>query len=204
MQEKWLAWAQEIQSIAQAGLEYTRDPFDRERFERLRNLSVQIVSEYTGISDEKVRDLFAGETGYQTPKVDVRAVVHKEGKLLFVKELDNKWALPGGWAEPNLSLRENVSREVLEEAGVSVEPLRVLAILDRNKHTEDTYPYSVYKIFVQCRYLDGQFESNIETSDAGFFARDNIPELSIIRNTARQIDLCFESISGGSHEAIFD
>jgi len=202
--QQWLTWAQEIQSIGQAGVEYSPDEFDRERFKRLRSLAAEIISQYADISIEKATDLFAGENGYQTPKVDVRAVVPQDDRILLVKENDNKWALPGGWAEPNLSLRENVAKEVMEEAGVTIEPQAVIAILDRNRHTDDNYPYSVYKIFVRCTYLGGQFEHNIETSDAKFFSRTEIPELSITRTTMNQLLLCFDRLLDNNIETLFE
>jgi len=202
--QQWLAWAQEIQSIGQAGVEYSSDAFDRERFKRLRSLAAEIISQYADISIEKAIDLFAGENGYQTPKVDVRAVVPRDGALLLVKENDNKWALPGGWAEPNLTLRENVAKEVMEEAGAIIEPQTVIAILDRNRHTEDNYPYSVYKIFIKCAYLGGQFEHNIETHDAKIFSRSEIPELSTTRTTMSQLLLCFDRVFDNSTETLFE
>jgi ADP-ribose pyrophosphatase YjhB (NUDIX family) len=202
--KKWYSWAQTIQSIAQAGLEYSRDPYDRERFRQLRRLSVEIVSEYTELTTQKVTELFANETGYQTPKVDVRAVVQHGGKLLLVQENDEKWSLPGGWAEPNLSVRQNAEREVLEESGFKVEASRLVAVLDRNRHVDDEFPYSVYKIFVECTYLEGEFSSNIETSDARFFSREEIPELSTTRTTMAQVQMCFDHLAGKHPGVLFD
>lgn len=130
---KWLDWAKEIQAISQAGLEYTKDVYDMERFEQLRELSIEIMHEYTEAGDEKIRTLFASETGYQTPKVDVRGVIFQDGKLLLVKEkADGAWALPGGWADIGLSPAEVVVKEVKEEAGYDVRAGRLLAVLIRN------------------------------------------------------------------------
>ncbi len=201
MNSKWLEWAQQILSIAQAGLEYSKGPFDLERYEKLRKLSAEIVATYATIDVEKAETLFASDKGYQTPKVDVRAVVQNEGKLLLVKEHDDRWALPGGWAEPNLSLRENVVKEALEEAGMNVRPRRVVAILDRNRYAGDLYPYSVYKVFVECDLLGGEFKQNLETRAAEFFSEDEIPELSRTRNTIEQIRMCFRHIRS-EHEAV--
>ena len=170
MQKKWIQWIQEMQAIAQTGLEYSRDKFDLERFQQLRDLSINILHEYTEIDHAKLRDLFANENGYQTPKVDIRVVIYDEDKILFTKEKDDgKWSLPGGWADINLSVRENAIKEVHEEAGIEVEPQNIIAILDRAKYISDDYPYSVYKIFVECDYIKGSFRDNLETSDAKFF-----------------------------------
>ena len=205
MDKKWLDWAKQLQAISQSGLEYSKDKYDIERFEQIRNLSIEIISEYTDMDNTKVRSLFANEQGYQTTKVDVRAAVFKNNKILMVREeLDNKWSLPGGWADIDLSVYENVVKETKEEAGVEITPRRVIAVLDRNKHIDDTFPYSVYKIFVECDYISGEHQKNIETIESGFFTNDNLPELSEGRNTLSQIQMCFQARKEGKFEAIFD
>ena len=204
MNTKWLYWAQKMQSISQAGIEYSKDPYDVERFEQLRNLSAEIVSEYTEIDMEKVIDLFSNETGYQTPKIDVRASIIKDDKILLVQENDGEWALPGGWAEPHLSIKENTRKEVMEEAGVEIIPEEIIAVLDRNRHTNDNYPYSVYKIFIQCTFLSGSFRKNIETIRADFFDKDDLPVLSAARISQEQIDICFQHLKDKDRKIIFD
>lgn len=195
MEEKWLTWAKKLQSIAQAGLEYSKDKYDIERFQQIRDLSAKIMSEYTEVSIEKVKDLFCNEDGYQTPKVDVRSAVFKENKILLVKEmLDGCWALPGGWAEVNLTVKENSMKECMEEAGVKVEPKRIIAVLDRNRNYEVPNPYGIYKIFVYCELISGEFKENIETECSGFFSLDKLPPLSLERNTYEQVKMCFEGL----------
>jgi Hydrolase of X-linked nucleoside diphosphate N terminal/NUDIX domain len=128
MQLKWLEWAKQIQSISQAGLAYSKDMYDLDRFEQLRNLSIEIMNAYTDVEIDKIKTLFASETGYATPKVDIRAVVFNEGKILLVKErTDHAWALPGGWADIGLSPKEVAVKEVMEESGYVVEPIRLCA-----------------------------------------------------------------------------
>jgi len=205
MEKKWLSWAKELQAIAQCGLEYSTDKFDIERFEQIRNLSVEIISEYTGMDNARVRDLFADESGYQTPKVDVRAAIFKEDTILLVKEQsDGKWSMPGGWADIDNTLYENIVKETMEEAGAEITPKRVVAILDRNKAVEDNYPYSVYKIFVECDFVKGEYQDNIETSQSGFFTFDKLPELSHTRNTLEQVKLCFDARKEKTFEVVFD
>ena len=121
MNEKWLQWASELQSIAQAGLTFSTDKYDLDRYQQIRSIVVDILHEYTDIDHKKIRDLFASETGYQTPKVDIRAAVFKDDKILMVKEkVDGTWSLPGGWADVNTSVSESAIRECLEEAGAIV------------------------------------------------------------------------------------
>lgn len=205
MDKKWLAWAKELQSIAQAGLEYSKDKFDIERFQRIRDLSIEIMGQYTDLDHSKIKSLFANEEGYQTPKVDVRAAIFKDNKILLVREqVDNKWSMPGGWADIDLSLQENIVKESMEESGARVAPKRVIAVLDRNKHMDDSYPYSVYKIFVECDYIDGEHQENIETIESNFFDIDHLPDLSAGRNTKEQIEMCFRAKSEEFFETIFD
>ncbi|MBN2221040.1 MAG: NUDIX hydrolase [Vallitaleaceae bacterium] len=203
--DQWLSWAKELQAIAQAGLEYTKDKYDRERFRRIREISLEIVQEYSKEDMRVIRDLFANESGYQTPKVDVRGAIFKENRILMVREeIDGKWSLPGGWADIDLSIRENVVKEAFEEAGAKVLPKRIIAILDRRKHNSEPCPYSIYKVFVECDFLEGDYLENIETIAAGFFDLDHLPELSLTRNTYEQIRMCFETHNQARTETIFD
>ena len=127
------------------------------------------MNEYTDMDSEKIKDLFCNETGYQTPKVDIRGAVIVDNKILLVREsTDGLWSIPGGWAEFNLSIKENVVKELLEEAGVNVVPKRLIAVLDRKKHHRPLSPYGIYKIFVLCDLVDGTFKKNIETTESGF------------------------------------
>ncbi len=205
MQEQWMAWAKELQALAQAGLEYTTDAFDEERFKRIREISGEIMSVKTGLTMDVIEGVFINEKGYQTPKVDVRAAVFKEDKILMVKEQsDGCWSLPGGWADIGHTLSENIAKESLEEAGAIVKPKRVIAILDRNRHVVDACPYDIYKMFVECDYIKGKFEENTETDQAGFFTKNALPPLSEGRNTREQIEMCFIAHRQRVWETIMD
>lgn len=205
MKPKWLEWATEIQSIAQAGLTFTENSYDRDRYEQLRSLAVEIMNSYTDIPDEKLKDLFAGETGYQTPKVDVRAVVFRDDEILMAREkVDGRWSLPGGWADVNTTVSESAVRESLEEAGAIVVPERIIAIHTADRQHEFVYPYTIYKIFVQCRLVEWSFRENTETFGSAFFSLNNLPELSTERNTLKQIRMCFDAKKQKVFEALFD
>ncbi|MDZ4993818.1 NUDIX domain-containing protein [Clostridium perfringens] len=203
--EKWLKWATEIDSIAQAGLAYSKDIYDIERFKQLKNIASEIISESASLELHKVKDVLLEESGYLTPKVDVRGAIIKENKILLVKEsIDGTWSLPGGWADINLSVSENVKKEAYEEAGARVNPKSIIAILDRNKHNKPLMVQSIYKIFVLCDLEDINFESNIETETYGFFELNNLPMLSLTRNTKEQIELCFEAHNNQNFKTKFD
>jgi ADP-ribose pyrophosphatase YjhB (NUDIX family) len=205
MEPKWLSIAKRLQAIAQAGLAYSKDKYDIERFQQIRDISAEIMNEYTDMDSEKIKDLFCNETGYQTPKVDIRGAVIVDNKILLVREsTDRLWSIPGGWAEFNLSIKENVVKELLEEAGVNVVPKRLIAVLDRKKHHRPLSPYGIYKIFVLCDLVDGTFKKNIETTESGFFALDDLPPLSVNRVTKEQIAMCFKARTDESFTTIFD
>nr|WP_245809603.1 NUDIX hydrolase [Cohnella massiliensis] len=202
---KWLEWAKQIQAIAQTGLTYAKDVYDIERYEALRQLSVDILANYTWAGKERIRLAFAGETGYATPKTDIRAVVFRDGKILLVREkIDGAWALPGGWADIGLSPSEVAVKEVREESGYEVKPVRLLAVLDKKFHDHPPEPYHIYKLFIRCDIVGGQALSGVETSDVGFFAQDGLPELSVERNTAAQIHAMFEFLRDPAKEVLLD
>lgn len=191
--KQWLDWAVELQSLAQAGLTYGRDDFDRERYTRIREISAEMLARMADLPVEKVTGLFCNETGYQTPKLDTRAAVFQDAKILLVRERDGRWALPGGWCDVNVSVAENTAKEVKEEAGLEVTPQRIIAVQDRSKHNLPVYAYGVCKIFVLCDAVGGQFVPNIETTEARYFSPHQLPPLAEEKNTAEQIALCFEA-----------
>ena len=190
---KWLEWAIELQSLAQAGLTYSKDAYDIERFERIREISAEIVAHKSDISTEKVKNLFCNEKGYQTPKLDTRAAIFKDGKILLVKENNGKWSLPGGWVDVNVSVGENAVKEVKEESGLDVTAQRIIAVQDRAKHNLPAYAYGICKIFVLCKLIGGRFEKNIETTGFSYFSLDELPELAEEKNNADQIKMCFDA-----------
>ena len=202
--EKWLQWAIELQSLAQAGLTYGKDIYDKERYERIRDISAEIVSNYTDIEIEKVKDLFCNEVGYQTPKLDTRAAIFEEGKILLVRENNGKWSLPGGWVDVNVSVKENTIKEVKEESGLDVSADKIIAVQDRAKHNLPVYAYGVCKVFVLCSVLGGQFVENIETTEFQYFGEFEIPELAEEKNNLEQIKMCFRAYRSENWETEFD
>lgn len=205
MKTRWLEWVAELQSIAQSGLTFTQNPYDIERYHKIRTLAINILHEYTEIDHEKIRTLFASETGYQTPKVDIRAAVFSHGKILMVREkIDGKWSLPGGWADVNTTISESAVRECLEEAGAVVRPKRIIAIHTADRHNDFPYPWTIYKVFVECEFIKMEFLENTETLGSGFFAKDELPELSTERNNMEQMLMCFDSKDHQLFETLFD
>lgn len=204
-QDKIIDLIIELQSLAQNGLAYCKDNFDIERFKRVRAIAAELMGMKSGISTEVVKDLFCNESGFQTPKIDTRAAIFKDDKILLVREKrDGLWALPGGWVDVDQSIRSNTVKEVREESGMDVEALRIIAIQDRKFHNKPKYAFNVCKVFVECKLLGGSFVPNLETSESGFFELENLPELSEAKNTKSQVQLCFHAHKLPYWEAIFD
>lgn len=203
-QPAWLDWAKELQALAQTGLAYCKDPFDRERFQRIREISAEMMRAKSGLSLDIVKDLFCNETGFQTPKIDTRAAIFQDGRILLVKETNGKWALPGGWCDVNQSIKSNTEKEVLEEAGLEVAATRIIAIQDRNRRNPPPYAYNVCKLFLLCEAKGGSFKPNIETLESRYFERNRLPELDEAKNTAAQIDMCFAASHDSAWQTLFD
>lgn len=202
--EPWLSWAKELQFLAQCGLAYTENVFDRERFERIREISAEMLSYKCEIPKEKVEELFCNEVGFQTPKLDTRAAIFKDGKILLVQEADGLWSLPGGWCDVNESIGSNTVKEAWEEAGVKAEPVRLIALLDRKKHNKPVYIHQITKAFVLCRELGGEFKENTETIASGYFSLDDLPPLAYGKNNFEQIKMCFDANADENWKVIFD
>lgn len=203
--DHWLTIAKKINSIAQAGLTFTKDEYDRERYESLLELSMVILNNITEIDTKRLDFIFNRDIGYQTPKVGVRAVVFKDDKILLVKErMDNKWCMPGGYADVGMTPSEIAINEVKEESGFDVKALRILGLIDYNKNQSRPFPFDIYQIFMECEIIGGEAKTGIETSDVGFFDIDHLPELSVRRVTKEQILKMYELHKNKTLEPIFD
>jgi ADP-ribose pyrophosphatase YjhB (NUDIX family) len=191
----WLTWTRELQAIAQTGLAFARDPYDRERYEMLRFLASKMMAAHTAAPVERIEALFENETGYATPKVDVRgAVFDDRDRLLLVRELADggRWTLPGGWADVNLTAAENVVKEVREESGFDVRVCKVAAIWDRTRQGHANAVFSCCKLFYICHIVGGAAATGPETSEVGWFCEDELPdELSLGRVLPHQLRRMF-------------
>ena len=203
--EKWLKWAIEIQSLSQIGLTYTKDVYDRERYQRLREISAEMLAKKTEVSIEKVKDLFCHETGYQTPKLDTRAAIFRNNKILLVHENNGTWSLQGGWCDVLESVKSNTEKEVREETGLNVKAVKIISIQDRNKHNKPVYAYGVCKIFVLCEVINGKFVENIETTEIRYFSLQDLPHnLAEEKTNKEQIEMCFKAYLNENWQTQFD
>ncbi len=174
----WLTWSRELQAIAQTGLAFTRDPYDHERYETLRALASRLMAAHTACPIERIDALFAGESGYATPKVDVRgAVFDEQGRLLMVREVADggRWTLPGGWADVNLTVAENVIKEIREESGFHARVRKLAAVWDRTRQGHAPGVFSCCKFFFICDITGGTAATSVETSEIGWFSEADLP-----------------------------
>jgi ADP-ribose pyrophosphatase YjhB (NUDIX family) len=190
---QWLVIARELRAIAQTGLAFAADRFDRQRYERVRELAASMLAQGSGADYEPILGLLLMDKGYATPKVDVRGAAFVDGRVLLVREIsDGKWTLPGGWADVNQSEAECVVREIAEESGFVARPLKLAAVRDYQKSGHPPRNLdSIYKLFFICEITGGAARASDETSEAAFFPREALPPLSLGRTTAAQIDRMF-------------
>jgi ADP-ribose pyrophosphatase YjhB (NUDIX family) len=191
----WLIWAREIQAVAQTGLAFSKDPYDQQRFVTLRRLCATIMAKHTGTDLHRIEALFDAETGYATPKIGVRgAVFDAEERILMVREVvdENRWTLPGGWADVNQTPAQSVVREVFEESGYHVRPVKLAAVWDRARQAQAPTLFSVVRISFVCVAEGGSPTTSQETSEVGWFAESEIPtDLSFRRTSPHQISRMF-------------
>jgi ADP-ribose pyrophosphatase YjhB (NUDIX family) len=205
MDPPWLEWAKQLQAIAQTGLTFANNDFDRQRYGAVRAIAAAMVASGTGAEARLLDDFFAREQGYATPKVDVRAAVFREGRILLVKERsDGRWTLPGGWADVGDSPSIAVEREVREESGYEVRAVRLAAVYDRNRHGHTPLLFHIWKLFFVCELTGGSARPSIETEAAEFFAENDLPPLSVGRITATQIAHMFEHHRDPARPTSFD
>lgn len=198
-------WAMDLQSLAQAGLHYGHDVFDRERYEEIRRIAGEMMSARTGIPKEKLKTLFLGDEGYQTPKIDTRAAIFKDNRILLVREKKTQeWSLPGGWNDYDQTTAQNCVKEAREEAGRIVEPIKIIAVQDRNNHNKPVIATNITKIFYLCKEISGKFMPNDETDSCDYFNLDNLPKLSLGRNTKEQIAMCFDANNDPNWDTRFE
>ena len=190
----WLVVGREMRALAQTGLTFCKDPYDRQRYERLRELAARLLAEGANPGAPAAALDFARDAGYATPKVDVRGAVFRDGKILMVREIsDGLWTLPGGWADVNQTPAECVVREIVEESGFNARAVKLAAVNDYQRSNSPPLRIdSIYKLFFLCELTGGSARPSDETSEVAFFARHQLPPLSAGRSTVKQIELMFE------------
>ena len=203
-QPKWMEWAQEIFSLSQAGLAYSQNPFDLERYKRLQEITAEMISSQSELEKEEILKSFSMQAGYITPKVDVRGAVVHDGKILLIQErADDRWAMPGGWADLGNSPASVAEREVWEESGFRVKAEKVIAVIDANR-IEPFEFFHAFKIIFLCTLVDGEPRTSYETLAVDFFDPDHLPLLSSFRTNEEMIREVFAHVQNPDRPTAFD
>lgn len=201
---KWMEWAQEIYSLSQSGLTYSGNEYDIERYKRLQQITAEMIASQSKLEQEAVLESFTMQAGYITPKVDVRGAVVKDGKILLIQErADDRWAMPGGWADLGNSPKSVAEREVWEESGYSVKAEKVVAVIDANR-IEPFEFYHAYKLIFLCTLLEGEPRTSHETLAVDFFSPDDLPPLSLYRTNEDMIREVFAHLQDPDRPTAFD
>lgn len=203
--ENIVSLAHELQAISAAGLTYSKETFDIERYERIRDIAAELICSVSDEPLEKVKHIFETDADYQTPKISTRAAIFNDrDEVLLVKDFDGKWVLPGGWCDYNQTIMSNTVKEVLEEAGLEVEPYRLVGIFENQKRP---YPQSYFhaeNAFVLCRVISGEFHENDETTESGYFSLDDLPELNVRKTDERELRICLKAFKAEQWDPIVD
>ncbi len=200
-----LEWAREVQALAQTGLHFAQDDYQRDRSRRLLEIAAEMISENSNADFLPLAKAFRSQCGYATPKIDVRAAVFREGKLLLVRErADGGWTMPGGWADVGDGPSEAAERETWEEAGFRVKARKVIGVYDANR-IGPLQVFHAYKIVFLCELIEGEARPSDETSEVAFFGEGDIPHvLSGERTVPRHIRDAFASLANPNCPTVFD
>jgi ADP-ribose pyrophosphatase YjhB (NUDIX family) len=204
MSDMWINWVRRLQSIAQNGRNYSKNEFDLQRYQQIEDVAAEIAAKYSDGDLHTIKAMFRQETGPATPKIDVRAAVISENKILLVKERGDGWTLPGGWVDPGESPSEAAVRETKEESGYDVSAVRVMAIYDRDRQGHPPSPFHVYKLIFLCTLVGGSAKTSLETEEACFFREDELPTLSESRVLLPQVKRSFAFARDPNLPADFD
>ena len=202
---KWLKWAREIQQLSQTGLAFAVTDYERQRYKRLTEITAKIVEHHTSLEKEAVEKVLMKQPGYATPKIDIRAAVIKDDKILLVQERsDERWAMPGGWADVGDIPSEVAVRETKEESGYDVKPIKVIGVFDANRSGGQLEFFHAFKIVFLCELTGGEAATSDETQDVNFFAFDELPPLSLNRTNDKHLKEILAHLKDPQQSTFFD
>ncbi len=202
---QWLDWARELQSLGQTGLTFAETDYDRIRYNRLMEIATEILHLQAGTSKEELMKIYIDQTGYATPKIDVRGAIIRDEKILLVQERsDTCWAMPGGWADVGEIPSDMVSREIREESGFEVSVKKVIGVYDANRGGRPLELFHAYKIVFLCEITGGEPRISNETMAVDFFSLDKLPPLSTERTNMRHLEEVFKHFRDNNRQTTFD
>lgn len=195
-----------LKSIADLGLLYHNNEFDKERYEELREISLRMLSSFSKQSADELHTLLPVAKDYPTVKVDIRALIlSADKKVLLVKEsMDDKWSLPGGWADVGYSAKETILKEIKEETGLDAEVKHLMAVFDKHKHPHPPEPHYVFKLLFYCKAVSSQLQTGFDVLDVGYFSMNKLPELSTNRILQSQLELVYNKVMQNDFETYVD
>ncbi len=200
-----LEWSREIQALSQTGLTFSQTDYDVKRYERLSELAAEMAAEASNLDKRDLEKIFLAHPGYATPKVDVRGAVIEGGKILLVQErMDERWCMPGGWADVGETPAEMVVREVWEESGFHVQPKKVIAVCDANRGGRPIEFFHAYKVIFACAITGGAARPSDETMAVDFFSFDDLPPLSTARTNRAHLTEVRAHLTDDVRPAAFD
>ena len=202
---QWLVWAREIQALAQTGLAFSEGDYDRQRYQRLSRIAAEITAAHSDSAAEDLQRNFLLQPGYATPKVDVRAAIVRDGTILLVQEReDQRWCMPGGWADVGELPSRMIAREVNEESGFDAVPKRIVGVFDANRTGRPLEFYHAYKVVFLCDIVGGSPRPSEETLAVEFFSFDALPPLSSNRTNKRHLAEIKAHLADSNRPAAFD
>jgi len=202
---RWLKWAREIQQLSQTGLAFAVTDYEKQRYKRLTEITAEIVAHHTSLEKDSVEKVMMKQPGYATPKIDVRAAVMRDNKILLIQEIsDERWAMPGGWADVGDIPSEVAVRETKEESGYDVKPTKVIGVFDANRLGGQLEFFHAFKIVFLCELIGGEAATSDETQDVSFFSFDDLPPLSLNRTNDKHIMEILAHLKNPQKSAFFD
>ena len=202
---KWLEWAREIQQLCQTGLAFSDCEYDTQRYNRLTEIAAEIAASHSDISKNELTENFLAHPGYATPKVDIRAAIIEDNKILLVQEaMDNKWSMPGGWADVGESPAIAIIRETKEESGLDVVPNKIIGVYGANRHGRPLELFHAYKIVFFCESVGGKLSTSNETIDVKYFKLDELPPLSTSRTNQKHLNDVLKHILNPTIQSVFE
>jgi 8-oxo-dGTP pyrophosphatase MutT (NUDIX family) len=202
---QWLKWSRELQALSQIGLTFSTNEHEIKNFQRLGEIAAEMVQMHTRLDTSEVLEAFSVQPGYATAKIDVRGAVIRRGQILLVQERsDQRWCMPGGWADVGEIPSAMVAREVFEESGFTVQPTKVIGVYDANRGGSPLEFFHAFKIVFLCQILSGEPQTSIETQDVQFFDFDDLPELSPNRTNDRHLKEVQAHLADPARATVFD
>jgi ADP-ribose pyrophosphatase YjhB (NUDIX family) len=188
MTDRTLELARRLHALARTGQHFCGNEYDRERYLEIEQIAAELLAGASTADREALLAEWRRETGYVTPKVEVRGAAFRDGRVLLVRETaDGLWTLPGGWADVNETPSQAIEKEIEQESGFRARAVKLAALYDRSRHGHGESLHHGWKAFFLCEITGGEARGSYETDGVGFFDPVDLPPMSLGRSTPRQV-----------------